>query len=62
MAVNRMAAAVLALALLLTVWEVGAWTGEVNGRVVCDLCGDASVGPEDQPLEGGFLPSIIFLC
>lgn len=28
------------------------WTGEIHGRVVCDVCGDSSIGPEDHPLEG----------
>lgn len=31
---------------------VKAWTGEINGRVVCDVCGDASIGPEDHVLQG----------
>ncbi|TQD90557.1 hypothetical protein C1H46_023903 [Malus baccata] len=30
---------------------VGAWTGEIHGRVVCDVCGDSAVGPEDHVLE-----------
>lgn len=29
-----------------------AWTGEIHGRVVCDICGDSSLGPEDHVLEG----------
>lgn len=39
---------------LLTVLTAGvnAWTGEVRGRVVCDVCGDSSIGPEDHILEG----------
>ncbi|CAL9748024.1 unnamed protein product [Musa acuminata subsp. burmannicoides] len=32
-----------------------AWTGEIRGRVVCDVCGDSSVGPEDHVLLGRFL-------
>lgn len=28
------------------------WTGEIHGRVVCDVCGDSSIGPEDHVLEG----------
>ncbi|XP_062223421.1 uncharacterized protein LOC133922214 [Phragmites australis] len=28
-----------------------AWTGEIRGRVVCDVCGDAAIGPEDHALE-----------
>ena len=31
---------------------VKAWTGEIHGRVVCDVCGDSSIGPEDHVLEG----------
>ncbi|KAJ0501128.1 hypothetical protein HanRHA438_Chr11g0497551 [Helianthus annuus] len=30
---------------------VKAWTGEIHGRVVCDVCADGSVGPEDHVLE-----------
>jgi hypothetical protein len=26
--------------------SVKAWTGEIHGRVVCDVCGDSSVGPQ----------------
>ncbi|KAJ3674647.1 hypothetical protein LUZ60_005263 [Juncus effusus] len=36
-----------------------AWTGEIRGRVVCDVCGDASVGPEDHILEGA---EVAVLC
>ena len=32
--------------------EVEAWTGAVRGRVVCDVCGDSFIGPEDHVLEG----------
>lgn len=31
---------------------VRAWTGEIHGRVVCDVCGDSSIGPEDHVLSG----------
>ena len=31
---------------------VRAWTGEIHGRVVCDVCADSSIGPEDHVLEG----------
>lgn len=34
--------------------NVFAWTGEIHGRVVCDVCGDSSIGPEDHVLEGLF--------
>lgn len=42
------------LALLLFVFcgSAQAWTGEIRGRVVCDVCADSSVGPEDHVLEG----------
>ena len=43
----------LALAVLLaTAPAAEAWTGEICGRVVCDVCGDAAIGPEDHALEG----------
>ncbi|XP_077253957.1 pollen Ole e 1 allergen and extensin family protein [Tasmannia lanceolata] len=38
---------------------VRAWTGEVRGRVVCDVCGDSSIGPEDHVLEGA---EVAVLC
>lgn len=38
--------------IILMMVEVKAWTGEINGRVVCDVCGDASIGPEDHVLQG----------
>ncbi|CAI0437167.1 unnamed protein product [Linum tenue] len=38
---------------------VGAWTGEIHGRVVCDVCGDSSIGPEDHVLEGA---EVAVLC
>ncbi|KDP39101.1 hypothetical protein JCGZ_00858 [Jatropha curcas] len=40
------------LLLLVSVSSVKAWTGEIRGRVVCDVCGDSSIGPEDHVLEG----------
>lgn len=40
----------VALGILLAAAE--AWTGEIRGRVVCDVCGDAAIGPEDHALEG----------
>ena len=42
----------LILLLLLFTSDVSAWTGEIHGRVVCDVCGDSSLGPEDHILEG----------
>ncbi|GKV42618.1 hypothetical protein SLEP1_g50001 [Rubroshorea leprosula] len=38
---------------------VHAWTGEIRGRVVCDACGDSSIGPEDHILEGA---EVAVLC
>ncbi|KAI4366147.1 hypothetical protein MLD38_022064 [Melastoma candidum] len=35
------------------------WTGEIRGRVVCDVCGDSSFGPEDHTLEGA---EVAVLC
>ncbi|GAB2277813.1 hypothetical protein Dimus_012518 [Dionaea muscipula] len=35
------------------------WTGEIHGRVVCDVCGDSSIGPEDHVLEGA---EVAVLC
>ena len=29
-----------------------AWTGEIRGRVVCHVCADSAIGPEDHVLEG----------
>jgi len=43
---------VTGLILLLFVLGVSAWTGEIHGRVVCDVCGDSSLGPEDHVVEG----------
>lgn len=40
------------LSLMLFGLGVSAWTGEIHGRVVCDVCGDSSLGPEDHVLEG----------
>lgn len=42
--------------------SVNAWTGEIRGRVVCDVCGDSSIGPEDHVLEGLFLALSLSLC
>ncbi|KAK4344013.1 hypothetical protein RND71_037107 [Anisodus tanguticus] len=43
----------------LTLQGVRAWTGEIYGRVVCDVCGDSFVGPEDHVLEGA---EVAVLC
>lgn len=42
------------LTTIFVVSNVEAWTGEIHGRVVCDVCGDSSIGPEDHVLEGLF--------
>ncbi|KAK1260571.1 hypothetical protein QJS04_geneDACA018063 [Acorus gramineus] len=44
---------------LLFLSSVQAWTGEIHGKVVCDVCGDSSFGPEDIPLEGA---EVAVLC
>jgi len=36
-----------------------AWTGQINGRVYCDVCADGSMGPEDYFLEGA---EVAVLC
>ncbi|XP_047336347.1 uncharacterized protein LOC124939927 [Impatiens glandulifera] len=46
-------------ALFMTSGVVTAWTGEIRGRVVCDVCGDSSVGPGDHILEGA---EVAVLC
>ncbi|KAB2095996.1 hypothetical protein ERO13_A01G078500v2 [Gossypium hirsutum] len=38
---------------------VKSWTGEIHGRVVCDVCADSSIGPEDHILEGA---EVAVLC
>ncbi|ONK81602.1 uncharacterized protein A4U43_C01F31000 [Asparagus officinalis] len=49
-----------ALVLLLALTcSAEAWTGEIHGRVVCDVCGDSSIGPEDHPLQGA---EVAVLC
>ena len=40
---------------------VKSWTGEIHGRVVCDVCADSSIGPEDHVLEGSSLSFSPFL-
>ncbi|CAH9092763.1 unnamed protein product [Cuscuta epithymum] len=39
--------------------SVRAWTGAIYGRVVCDVCRDSSIGPEDHVLEGA---EVAVLC
>lgn len=38
---------------------VRAWTGEIHGRVICDVCGDSLIGPEDHVVEGHLSLSLI---
>ncbi|CAL5405614.1 unnamed protein product [Camellia sinensis] len=45
--------------MMMMICGVRAWTGEINGRVVCDLCGDSSIGPEDHVLQGA---EVAVLC
>ncbi|KAG8658170.1 uncharacterized protein LOC110610593 [Manihot esculenta] len=45
--------------LIVFVSGVKAWTGEIHGRVVCDVCADSTVGPEDHILEGA---EVAVLC
>ncbi|KAL6524907.1 hypothetical protein OROMI_030500 [Orobanche minor] len=45
--------------LILMVIGVRSWTGEVHGRVVCDVCADSSIGPEDHVLQGA---EVAVLC
>ncbi|KNA23383.1 hypothetical protein SOVF_025360, partial [Spinacia oleracea] len=49
----------LLLLLLVLTPKAIAWTGEIRGRVVCDVCGDSSIGPEDHVLQGG---EVAVLC
>nr|GMC76550.1 Pollen Ole E 1 allergen and extensin family protein [Ipomoea batatas] len=49
----------LNLTLILLIRSSRAWTGEIHGRVVCDVCGDSTVGPEDHVLEGA---EVAVLC
>ncbi|KAK4439812.1 hypothetical protein Salat_0316100 [Sesamum alatum] len=44
---------------ILMVNGVRSWTGEIHGRVVCDVCGDSSIGPEDHVLQGA---EVAVLC
>ncbi|PWA54220.1 pollen Ole e 1 allergen and extensin family protein [Artemisia annua] len=44
---------------ILQLVTVKGWTGEIHGRVVCDVCADDSVGPEDHVLQGA---EVAVLC
>ncbi|KAF5781557.1 hypothetical protein HanXRQr2_Chr11g0485071 [Helianthus annuus] len=48
---SRMANLFITLCIFTFIITVKAWTGEIHGRVVCDVCADGSVGPEDHVLE-----------
>nr|DAD20531.1 TPA_asm: hypothetical protein HUJ06_021994 [Nelumbo nucifera] len=41
----------MGLCFLMILSGVRSWTGEIRGRVVCDVCGDSTIGPEDHVLE-----------
>ncbi|XP_022976303.1 uncharacterized protein LOC111788437 [Cucurbita pepo subsp. pepo] len=47
--------------IILTIFVSGsrAWTGEIHGRVICDVCSDSSIGPEDHVLQGA---EVAVLC
>ncbi|KAG6600774.1 hypothetical protein SDJN02_05451 [Cucurbita argyrosperma subsp. argyrosperma] len=47
--------------IILTIFFSGsrAWTGEIHGRVICDVCSDSSIGPEDHVLQGA---EVAVLC
>lgn len=45
---------------VLLISGVKSWTGEIHGRVVCDVCADSSIGPEDHVLEGPLLSLHLF--
>ncbi|XP_068311620.1 uncharacterized protein [Pyrus communis] len=56
---KELAVAVALVLFTVLISGVGAWTGEIHGRVVCDVCGDSAVGPEDHVLEGA---EVAVLC
>ncbi|CAK9150258.1 unnamed protein product [Ilex paraguariensis] len=49
----------ISLSAIFFLYSASAWTGEILGRVVCDVCGDSSIGPEDHVLEGA---EVAVLC
>jgi len=51
----------MGLILLLFVFGVSAWTSEIHGRFICDVCGDSYLGPEDHVVEG-FPLSLSLMC
>ncbi|KAL1547573.1 hypothetical protein AAHA92_15914 [Salvia divinorum] len=50
---------VVVLMAILMAEGVTSWTGEIHGRVVCDVCADSSIGPEDHILAGA---EVAVLC
>ncbi|XP_042037372.1 uncharacterized protein LOC121783381 isoform X2 [Salvia splendens] len=50
---------VVVLMAMLMAEGVTSWTGEIHGRVVCDVCADSSIGPEDHVLAGA---EVAVLC
>ncbi|KAK6115339.1 hypothetical protein DH2020_007608 [Rehmannia glutinosa] len=44
---------------ILMVDGVRSWTGEIHGRVVCDVCDDSSIDPKDHVLQGA---EVVVLC
>lgn len=59
---SMMGKLVMGLVVVVAIFEasgVDAWTGEIRGRVVCDVCADSSIGPEDHVLEGA---EVAVLC
>lgn len=52
---QKMVMDLILLSWVLFALGASAWTGEIHGRVVCDICGDSSLGPEDHVLEGIFI-------
>ncbi|XP_004294364.1 PREDICTED: uncharacterized protein LOC101303593 [Fragaria vesca subsp. vesca] len=54
---NKLAVVLVLLAVFIS--GIEAWTGEIHGRVICDVCGDSALGPEDHILEGA---EVAVLC
>lgn len=56
---QKMILELIVLLMMVFSLSVSGWTGEIRGRVVCDVCGDSSLGPEDHVLEGA---EVAVLC
>ncbi|KAG6387436.1 hypothetical protein SASPL_152624 [Salvia splendens] len=52
---------VVVLMAMLMAEGVTSWTGEIHGRVVCDVCADSSIGPEDHVLAGKTHPPLFLI-